>query len=262
MTEIFLLISLILFVWWWSVFLIVRVIVYCRYVWCFYIGFHVFCEWVGRLQARKTKRNSIKRDNSYRAWNSKNGNCPLDTNAHIIFSTPHTCYTYTNTTLSYCHLYQYYFCSYKRIPLKKYDFAYLLRLYSITFGSSSKSLLANVLDIDDDFRCNHSCPTFLQQPTYYRTVYRYTVMAKNIHMAWYSIRFFSLSLFPFFRNINRNLWQMIANPTLQRRGGWKYRHNHRYTHQSTVFTVVFRLVRIWISIDSERVALYHRSGMY
>ncbi|XP_055300732.1 neuronal acetylcholine receptor subunit alpha-7 [Sitodiplosis mosellana] len=37
---------------------------------------------------------------------------------------------------------------------------------------SSKSLLANVLDIDDDFRCNHSCPTFLQQPTYYRTVYR------------------------------------------------------------------------------------------
>lgn len=39
--------------------------------------------------------------------------------------------------------------------------------------SSSKSLLANVLDIDDDFRCNHSCPTFLQQPTYYRTVYRY-----------------------------------------------------------------------------------------
>lgn len=46
--------------------------------------------------------------------------------------------------------------------------------------SSSKSLLANVLDIDDDFRCNHSCPTFLQQPTYYRTVYRYLKQEKKI----------------------------------------------------------------------------------
>lgn len=45
--------------------------------------------------------------------------------------------------------------------------------FVLSFYSSSKSLLANVLDIDDDFRCNHSCPTFLQQPTYYRTVYRY-----------------------------------------------------------------------------------------
>lgn len=35
---------------------------------------------------------------------------------------------------------------------------------------SSKSLLANVLDIDDDFRCNHRCNTLPQ--TYYRTVYR------------------------------------------------------------------------------------------
>lgn len=43
--------------------------------------------------------------------------------------------------------------------------------------SSSKSLLANVLDIDDDFRCNHSCPTFLQQPTYYRTVYRFFIIS-------------------------------------------------------------------------------------
>lgn len=39
---------------------------------------------------------------------------------------------------------------------------------------SSKSLLANVLDIDDDFRCNHRCAssTLPHQPTYYRTVYR------------------------------------------------------------------------------------------
>ena len=37
---------------------------------------------------------------------------------------------------------------------------------------SSKSLLANVLDIDDDFRCNHRCNTLPHNPTYYRTVYR------------------------------------------------------------------------------------------
>ncbi|KAJ6636934.1 Neuronal acetylcholine receptor subunit alpha-7, partial [Pseudolycoriella hygida] len=39
---------------------------------------------------------------------------------------------------------------------------------------SSKSLLANVLDIDDDFRCNHRCTaaTLPHQPTYYRSVYR------------------------------------------------------------------------------------------
>lgn len=40
---------------------------------------------------------------------------------------------------------------------------------------SSKSLLANVLDIDDDFRCNHRCAsaTLPHNPTYYRTMYRY-----------------------------------------------------------------------------------------
>lgn len=39
---------------------------------------------------------------------------------------------------------------------------------------SSKSLLANVLDIDDDFRCNHRCNsgTLPTNPTYYRTMYR------------------------------------------------------------------------------------------
>ncbi|XP_049539563.1 neuronal acetylcholine receptor subunit alpha-7-like [Anopheles darlingi] len=37
---------------------------------------------------------------------------------------------------------------------------------------SSKSLLANVLDIDDDFRCNHRCSTLPHNPTYYRTMYR------------------------------------------------------------------------------------------
>ncbi|XP_037937887.1 neuronal acetylcholine receptor subunit alpha-7-like [Teleopsis dalmanni] len=39
---------------------------------------------------------------------------------------------------------------------------------------SSKSLLANVLDIDDDFRCNHRCAsaTLPHQPTYYRAMYR------------------------------------------------------------------------------------------
>lgn len=33
-------------------------------------------------------------------------------------------------------------------------------------------MLANVLDIDDDFRCNHRCSTLPHNPTYYRTVYR------------------------------------------------------------------------------------------
>lgn len=40
---------------------------------------------------------------------------------------------------------------------------------------SSKSLLANVLDIDDDFRHNHrtsSTPTSLPTATFFRTVYR------------------------------------------------------------------------------------------
>jgi hypothetical protein len=41
-----------------------------------------------------------------------------------------------------------------------------------THYRSSKSLLANVLDIDDDFRCNHRCNTLPHNPTYYRTVYR------------------------------------------------------------------------------------------
>lgn len=33
-------------------------------------------------------------------------------------------------------------------------------------------MLANVLDIDDDFRCNHRCNTLPHNPTYYRTVFR------------------------------------------------------------------------------------------
>lgn len=39
---------------------------------------------------------------------------------------------------------------------------------------SSKSLIANVLDIDDDYRCNNRCNSgsLLQNPTYYRTVNR------------------------------------------------------------------------------------------
>lgn len=43
---------------------------------------------------------------------------------------------------------------------------------------SSKSLIANVLDIDDDYRCNHRCNSgsLLQNPTYYRTVNRYTTI--------------------------------------------------------------------------------------
>ncbi len=48
------------------------------------------------------------------------------------------------------------------------NFHYHYRLASRT----SKSLLANVLDIDDDFRCNHRCNTLPLNPTYYRTVYR------------------------------------------------------------------------------------------
>lgn len=43
---------------------------------------------------------------------------------------------------------------------------------SRSFNRSSKSLLANVLDIDDDFRCNHRCNTLPHNPTYYRTVFR------------------------------------------------------------------------------------------
>lgn len=41
---------------------------------------------------------------------------------------------------------------------------------------SSKSLLANVLDIDDDFRHNHrggGTPTPLASAAFFRTVYRY-----------------------------------------------------------------------------------------
>lgn len=37
---------------------------------------------------------------------------------------------------------------------------------------SSKSLLANVLDIDDDIRCNHNCNAFNQQ-SIYRSMYRH-----------------------------------------------------------------------------------------
>lgn len=45
---------------------------------------------------------------------------------------------------------------------------------------SSKSLLANVLDIDDDFRHNHrggGTPTPIPPATFFRTVYRY----RNYH---------------------------------------------------------------------------------
>lgn len=45
-------------------------------------------------------------------------------------------------------------------------------IFVVYFNRSSKSLLANVLDIDDDFRCNHRCNTLPHNPTYYRTVYR------------------------------------------------------------------------------------------
>lgn len=38
---------------------------------------------------------------------------------------------------------------------------------------SSKSLLANVLDIDDDIRCNHNCNAFNQQSAIYRSMYRH-----------------------------------------------------------------------------------------
>lgn len=45
-------------------------------------------------------------------------------------------------------------------------------IHLLSHCRSSKSLLANVLDIDDDFRCNHRCNTLPHNPTYYRTVYR------------------------------------------------------------------------------------------
>lgn len=48
-------------------------------------------------------------------------------------------------------------------------------IFSFSFvHRSSKSLLANVLDIDDDFRCNHRCAsaTLPHQTSYYRPMYR------------------------------------------------------------------------------------------
>jgi hypothetical protein len=49
---------------------------------------------------------------------------------------------------------------------------YHLSALSHDSNRSSKSLLANVLDIDDDFRCNHRCNTLPHNPTYYRTMFR------------------------------------------------------------------------------------------
>lgn len=48
-----------------------------------------------------------------------------------------------------------------------------------THYRSSKSLLANVLDIDDDFRCNHRCNTLPHNPTYYRTVIKLYIAIVN-----------------------------------------------------------------------------------
>lgn len=46
---------------------------------------------------------------------------------------------------------------------------------------SSKSLIANVLDIDDDYRCNHRCNSgsLLQNPTYFRSVNRWAPVTDN-----------------------------------------------------------------------------------
>lgn len=56
----------------------------------------------------------------------------------------------------------------------------ILLIHKHPRNRSSKSLLANVLDIDDDFRCNHRCTgaTLPHQPTYYRTVYRWVFSFK------------------------------------------------------------------------------------
>lgn len=53
---------------------------------------------------------------------------------------------------------------------------------------SSKSLLANVLDIDDDFRHNHrsgGTPTSLPTATFFRTVYRYALKLNTYFLVIY-----------------------------------------------------------------------------
>lgn len=56
---------------------------------------------------------------------------------------------------------------------------------------SSKSLLANVLDIDDDIRCNHNCTAFNQQSSIYRNMYRCVPWPFFVK---YSITFMSILL--------------------------------------------------------------------
>lgn len=70
---------------------------YRRYVWCFYIGCHAFCGWVGRLLAKK-RRNLIKRHSNYRVWSSKNGNS-RNTHTSKHYRHTHKPHTHTNTQL-------------------------------------------------------------------------------------------------------------------------------------------------------------------
>lgn len=62
---------------------------------------------------------------------------------------------------------------------------------------SSKSLIANVLDIDDDYRCNHRCTsgTLLHTPSaYYRTVNRWAIWMDDDMMRVITSQSFSSSL--------------------------------------------------------------------
>jgi hypothetical protein len=64
----------------------------------------------------------------------------------------------------------------KKGEFKSADVFFILNKSQLVHFRSSKSLLANVLDIDDDFR--HNCRpltpggTLPHNPTYYRTVFR------------------------------------------------------------------------------------------
>lgn len=110
-----------------------------------YIGCHASCEWAGpRNRITRQKKRKRKHSNC-KASSWKKGN--RSQQQPVIFM-----------------------CCYYNIIRRQ---IFIIKPM-VSFFRSSKSLLANVLDIDDDFRCNHRCTTgtLPHQPTYYRTVYR------------------------------------------------------------------------------------------
>lgn len=110
-----------------------------------YIGCHASCEWVGPRNRTTRQKKRKRKHSNCKASSWKNGMYG-PSNSPIVFKCIITSYGATNFIIN----------------------------SMVSFFRSSKSLLANVLDIDDDFRCNHRCTTgtLPHQPTYYRTVYR------------------------------------------------------------------------------------------